>query len=194
MEWTADDLATLMMRTPELGPSLLRTFATKLYDADSRIESLATDQISQRLVKVLLRLGNQFGTYDDTMTLHLMPLTHELLARYVGTSREIITQHMSQLRPRRHAGLFAFGYRLQSRRAEKNAACGVDPNRAAKAIERYENSPPGDSSRTRKSRKVGESQRLMGASPSVKTARPLDGSSDGHILTPCARRSGRMSI
>ena len=98
MEWTADDLATLMMRTPELGPSLLRTFATKLYDADSRIESLATDQISQRLVKVLLRLGNQFGTYDDTMTLHLMPLTHELLARYVGTSREIITQHMSQLR------------------------------------------------------------------------------------------------
>ncbi len=98
MEWSADDLATLMMRTPELGPSLLRSFATKLYDADSRIESLAIDQISQRLVKVLLRLGNQFGTYDDSMTLHLMPLTHELLARYVGTSREIITQHMSQLR------------------------------------------------------------------------------------------------
>jgi CRP-like cAMP-binding protein len=27
-----------------------------------------------------------------------MPITHELLAKYVGTSREIVTQHMSQLR------------------------------------------------------------------------------------------------
>ena len=30
----------------------------------------------------------------------MMPLTHELLARHVGTSREIVTQHMSQLRRR----------------------------------------------------------------------------------------------
>ena len=27
-----------------------------------------------------------------------MRLTHELLAKYVGTSRDIVTQHMSQLR------------------------------------------------------------------------------------------------
>ena len=98
MEWTADDLAALMMRTPELGPSMLRSFAAKLYDADSRIESLATDQILKRLVKALLKLGEQFGDSNDSETLHLMPLTHEFLARYVGTSREIITQHMSQLR------------------------------------------------------------------------------------------------
>ena len=61
MEWTRDELGHLMMRTPELGPSMLRVMAAKLYDADSRIESLAIDQIAQRLVKVLLRLGDQFG-------------------------------------------------------------------------------------------------------------------------------------
>ena len=98
MEWTRDELGHLMMRTPELGPSMLRVMAAKLYDADSRIESLAIDQIAQRLVKVLLRLGDQFGAPNGQAMIHIMPLTHELLARYVGTSREIITQHMSQLR------------------------------------------------------------------------------------------------
>ena len=98
MEWSRDELGQLMLRTPELGPSMLRVMAAKLYDADTRIESLAIDQISQRLIKVLLRLGGQFGTPIGPLTLHIMPLTHELLARYVGTSREIITQHMSQLR------------------------------------------------------------------------------------------------
>ena len=87
-----------MLRTPELGPSLLRVLATKLFDADSRIESLAIDQISQRLVRALLRLGDRFGETNGGSKVRLMPITHELLAKYVGTSREIVTQHMSQLR------------------------------------------------------------------------------------------------
>jgi CRP/FNR family transcriptional regulator len=99
MEWPADELVRIMLRTPELGPSLLRVLATKLYEADSRIESLAIDQISQRLVRALLRLGERFGDSNNGVSkVHLMPITHELLAKYVGTSREIVTQHMSQLR------------------------------------------------------------------------------------------------
>jgi CRP-like cAMP-binding protein len=98
MEWPADELVRIMMRTPELGPSLLRVLATKLFEADSRIESLAIDQISQRLVRALLRLADRFGETNGGSKVRLMPITHELLAKYVGTSREIVTQHMSQLR------------------------------------------------------------------------------------------------
>ncbi len=98
MEWSTDELARIMMQTPELGPSLLRVLAKKLFDAGSRIESLAIDQISQRLVKVLLRLGEHFGERVNSSRVHVMPVTHELLAKYVGTSREIVTQHMSQMR------------------------------------------------------------------------------------------------
>ena len=98
MEWPSDELVRIMLRTPELGPSLLQVVATKLFEAGSRIESLAIDQISQRLVKALLRLGERFGESNDTSKVRLMPITHELLAKYVGTSREIVTQHMSQLR------------------------------------------------------------------------------------------------
>ena len=59
---------------------------------------MATDQISHRLLKALLTLGKRFGSVDGSGEIHIMPITHEVLGKYVGTSREIITQHMSQLR------------------------------------------------------------------------------------------------
>jgi CRP-like cAMP-binding protein len=49
-------------------------------------------------MKVLLMLGQRFGERTDGSSIHILPVTHELLAKYVGTSREIITQHMSQMR------------------------------------------------------------------------------------------------
>jgi len=99
MEWRTEELRDLMARTPELGPALVRMVATKLMDADARIESLAVDHIPRRLLKTLLRLSERFGESTGANGhLHLMPFTHELLARHVGTSREIVTQHMSQLR------------------------------------------------------------------------------------------------
>lgn len=98
MHWSTRELGEIFQRTPELGPALLRVLAKKIVEADSRIESLAIDQISQRLIKALLRLGERFGEPTGASEIHIMPITHELLARYVGTSREIITQHMSQLR------------------------------------------------------------------------------------------------
>ncbi len=99
MEWRTDELHDLMMRTPDLGPSLVRMMAEKLTEADTRIESFAVDHIPRRLLKALLHLGERFGsTQADSTRIRLMPLTHELLAKYVGTSREIVTQHMSQLK------------------------------------------------------------------------------------------------
>jgi CRP-like cAMP-binding protein len=98
MEWTIDDLDQIMRRHQELAPSLLRVLARRASEADSRIESLAIDQISQRLMKVLLMLGHRFGERTNGSLVHILPVTHELLAKYVGTSREIITQHMSQMR------------------------------------------------------------------------------------------------
>jgi CRP-like cAMP-binding protein len=101
MEWGVLELRDLMARTPDLGPALMRMVARKLNEADERIESFAVDHIPRRLLKALLRLGERFGEQvDGSPAIHLMPLTHELLAKHVGTSREIVTQHMSQLRRR----------------------------------------------------------------------------------------------
>lgn len=99
MEWRVEDLRELTAHSPELGASLMRMVARRLMEADRRIESFAVDHIPRRLIKTLLRLGERFGEATGANGhLRLMPFTHELLARHVGTSREIVTQHMSQMR------------------------------------------------------------------------------------------------
>jgi CRP/FNR family cyclic AMP-dependent transcriptional regulator len=102
MLWTTVDLRRLMMRTPALGPALLRVLAQKLEDAHVRIESFALDPINRRLAKSLLHLAGRFGqAMGEDQWVHLMPITHEQFARYVGTSREIVTQYMNQFRRER---------------------------------------------------------------------------------------------
>lgn len=98
MLWTVPELKRLMMRTPALGPALLRVLSQKLVDANNRIESFCLDPINRRLVKTLLHLADRFGQAAEDNLVHLLPITHEQLARYVGTSREIVTQYMNQFR------------------------------------------------------------------------------------------------
>lgn len=124
MEWRLDELREIIARTPELGAALMRVVARKLEDADRRIESFATDHIPRRLIKALLRLGERFGEpRGATGVLHLLPLTHDLLAKHVGTSREIITQHMSRLRRR---GLVSYS----------RAGLDIDPKKLRAELER----------------------------------------------------------
>ncbi len=98
MLWTIAELRRLMLRSPALGPALLRVLAQKLSDANRRVESLSLDPINRRLAKLLLDLGRRFGQPAEEQSIHLPPITHEQLARYVGTSREIVTQYMNQFR------------------------------------------------------------------------------------------------
>ncbi len=101
MEWKLDELSDILMRVPELGGALLRVAADKMNRAHARIESMAIDPIVQRLIKALIRLGEEFGEPGPGTSVHVMPITHDLLSKYVGTSREIVTQYMSELR-RKH--------------------------------------------------------------------------------------------
>lgn len=101
MLWTIVELKRLMMRTPALGPALLRVLAQKLADANLRIESFALEPINRRLAGALLHLAERFGQRAEDQWVHLLPITHEQLARYVGTSREIVTQYMNQFRRER---------------------------------------------------------------------------------------------
>ena len=98
MQWTIAELKRLMARVPGLGPALLRVTVAKLEQARERIESLCLDPIHRRLAKTLVDLGRRGGQTTEGSTVHLMPTTHEQLARYVGTSREIVTQHLNQFR------------------------------------------------------------------------------------------------
>jgi hypothetical protein len=51
-----------------------------------------------RLARSLVRLAERLGTPQEDGSVRMIPLTHELLSQYVGTSREVVTQYMNQFR------------------------------------------------------------------------------------------------
>jgi CRP/FNR family transcriptional regulator, cyclic AMP receptor protein len=70
--------------------------------------SFSVDTIERRLAGSLIRFSERLGILEDGGFVRIMPFTHELLSRYVGTSREIITQYMNRFRKQ--------GYLTYSRR------------------------------------------------------------------------------
>lgn len=98
MAWAITDLEALVTKRPPLAVALLQVMAQRNAEFTRRIGSLATDNIQQRLARSLLRLSERLGTPEDDGSVRMMPFTHEMLSRYVGTSREIITQYMNQFR------------------------------------------------------------------------------------------------
>jgi CRP/FNR family transcriptional regulator len=98
MSWPISEIEGLLTKHPRLAVALLQIFARRNADLGLRIEGLAIDGIPRRLARSLLRLSERFGTPERDGSVRIMPFTHEFLSRYVGTSREVITQHMNRLR------------------------------------------------------------------------------------------------
>ncbi|MES1257780.1 MAG: Crp/Fnr family transcriptional regulator [Acidobacteriota bacterium] len=98
MAWEISEIEDIVTRRPKLGIALLQLLVQRSMDFGSRIESFSTDTIPRRLARSLLRLSDKLGEQAEDGSIRMLPLTHEFLAQYVGTSREIITHHMNQFR------------------------------------------------------------------------------------------------
>ena len=98
MTWPIGDMEALVMKRPRLAVALLQMVALRNAEFSRRIESLALDTIERRLARSLIRFSERLGKTEADGSVKLMPLTHELLSRYVGTSREIVTQYMNRFR------------------------------------------------------------------------------------------------
>ena len=109
MTWPISDVEDLVRKRPGLAVALLQHLAQRNADLTHRIESLATETIERRLAVSLIRFSDRLGSLEDDGVVRMIPFTHEMLAKYVGTSREIVTRHMSRLRQQ--------GYVTYSRRA-----------------------------------------------------------------------------
>jgi len=102
MSWSPAGIDAAILREPSLGIALLRALLERGADFERRLESQALDNVQRRLARALLRFGERLGdggrdgAQDGKLV--MPPLTHVLLSRYVGTTREIITHYMSQFR------------------------------------------------------------------------------------------------
>ena len=109
MTWAISDMEALVMKRPRLAVALLQVVSQRNADFSRRIESLSLDTIERRLARTLIRFSDRLGTPQEDGSIKLMPLTHEMLSRYVGTSREIITQYMNRFRRQGHVNYSRHG-------------------------------------------------------------------------------------
>lgn len=98
MMWSGSEVEELILKRPRLGIALLQITAQRCIHFGWRIDGFASDTIERRLARTLVRFSERFGKVQEDGSIQMMPLTHEMLSQYVGTSREIITHHMTQFR------------------------------------------------------------------------------------------------
>ena len=98
MIWTRTDVEALVLRQPRLGVALLQTFTQRTIELAERIESFSFEQIEHRLARSLIHFSERFGRKLEDGSIGMMPITHELMSQYIGTSREQVTQRMNAFR------------------------------------------------------------------------------------------------
>jgi len=98
MAWSTAEIEDMVTKRPRLAVALLQIMARRSIDFTRRIESLSMDNIARRLARSLIRFADRLGTREEDGSSRMAPFTHELLAQYVGTSREIVTHYMNHFR------------------------------------------------------------------------------------------------
>lgn len=98
MIWPISAVEDLMTARPRLAVSLLQISAQRSLDFARQIESFSVDNIERRLARALIRFAERLGTPVEDGSVRMMPFTHELLARHIGTSREVTTHYMNEFR------------------------------------------------------------------------------------------------
>jgi CRP/FNR family cyclic AMP-dependent transcriptional regulator len=98
MAWTTSQIEDVAARRPQLAVALLQLLVQRSEFFGQRIESFSVDNIARRLARALLRFSERMGHVTENEAVEMSPFTHELLAQYVGTTREIVTHYMNQFR------------------------------------------------------------------------------------------------
>lgn len=98
MSWTSGEIEEQVEKQPRLGIALLQMLVKRGLDYEERLQSFALEKTPERVVRSLLRFADRLGTRTDDGSIKIPPLTHQVISEYVGTSREIVTFQMNQLR------------------------------------------------------------------------------------------------
>jgi CRP/FNR family transcriptional regulator, global nitrogen regulator len=136
-------LNEVIKRHPDFATKLLFSFSERLRQSDEVIESLLNREVSARLATLLLNLGERFGEAEGSGTLLRVRLTHQDLANMIVSTREAVSQVMSEFQ---RAGLIEYyataGY--PSPRSWRTHASAILSGARARQHERTPNRRGGD--------------------------------------------------
>ncbi len=88
----------ILVSFPAVARNFIRLLSARLVKMERRIAGFGHTWSYQRLAKVLLRLGREHGVSAGSGTMIPLRLTHEDLAKLIGTTRETVTMQMKRFR------------------------------------------------------------------------------------------------
>ena len=98
MSWNAEEVESHIEREPRLSLALCEYFGHCNEQMRDRIVASATQKTGTRLIVALIHLAREIGESRTDGARRVVGLTHQVLAEYIGTSREIVTSAMNRLR------------------------------------------------------------------------------------------------
>jgi CRP-like cAMP-binding protein len=87
-----------VLENPKLALAMIQMAAMRSVEIGYRLESFCFDGNSCRLARALIRFSDRFGKMTKRGESRMPALSHKLLAQYIGTWRESVTQHMNEFR------------------------------------------------------------------------------------------------
>ena len=98
MSWTRDEIEAQIEREPRLGLALAQYFVRQCLALQERIEAVALHKTPERVLLAFAQLADLLGTPQPDGAMRIDSLTHQTIADYVGTSREVVTFQMNRFR------------------------------------------------------------------------------------------------
>jgi len=98
MSWTRDEIEARIEREPRLGLALAQYFVRQCIALQERIEAAALHNTPERILLAFAQLAGLLGAPQPGGAIRIESLTHQTIADYVGTSREIVTSEMNRIR------------------------------------------------------------------------------------------------
>ncbi len=91
------DLERLMRAYPEVAVRIVRVLSERLRELEELLEHVALSNVRTRLLHLLVKLAERFGTLEGRLVRLEVSLTHQDLADMVGCSRETVTLTLGEL-------------------------------------------------------------------------------------------------
>lgn len=98
MNWTSEEIQANIEKEPKLALALSEYFGRQNLLLRERITTIAKCKTGPRVTLSLIQLAQTQGANTSHGAVRLKGLTHQAIADYVGTSREIVTSEMNRLR------------------------------------------------------------------------------------------------
>ncbi len=95
-----DVLLQLAQDHPQLGVRLVKWVGEQAREVQMRLEELLFADVPTRLVRLLLRLADEYGRKTPEGLLIDLPLTHQEVAELIGSTRETTSLALGQLSKR----------------------------------------------------------------------------------------------